>query len=58
LNLVVGVPTEHARWRCLTRATMALEGAFTLLLGQPVTIEPVVTGVWLAEQRRRQAGGR
>jgi hypothetical protein len=50
VTLVLGVPTEHARRRCATRAGAALAGALALLLGRPVTLRPVVTSRWLAER--------
>lgn len=52
LTLVLGVPTEHARRRCASRAGSALAGALALLLGRPVTLRPVVTSLWLAERGR------
>ena len=50
VTLVLGVPTEHARRRCAARAGAALAGALSLLLDRPVTLRPVVTSRWLAEQ--------
>lgn len=52
LALVLGVPTEHARRRCASRAGAALADALAMLLGRPVTLRPVVTSLWLAEQGR------
>lgn len=48
LTLVLGVPTEHARRRCATRAGTPLAAALALLLDRPVTLRPVVTSQWLA----------